>query len=157
MKDFFEARFMEGENLQVRLDNVPFKRISEEDNVNILKAFSEEEIKEAIWDCEGAKSPGRPDGYNFEFIKISWDIVKSDFVRAIQNFENSGLNASFIALIPKVSNPSNLNECRPISLVGCIYKIVAKLLSKRLKRVLLGSLMIDKQLSLRGGAFWIVC
>ncbi|XP_068486365.1 uncharacterized protein [Phaseolus vulgaris] len=96
---------MEGENIQVRLDNIPFNCISEEGNVNISRAFSEEKIKDAIWDCEGLKSP-EPDGYNFEFIKFTWDIVKADFVRAIQNFENSevwpmGLNVSFIALIPK--------------------------------------------------------
>jgi len=131
IKDFFEARFMEGENIQVRLDNIPFNCISEEGNVNISRAFSEEKIKDAIWDCEGLKSL-EPDGYNFEFIKFTWDIVKADFVRAIQNFENSevwpmGLNVSFIALIPKVNNPSNLNEFRPISLIGCIYKIVSKL------------------------------
>lgn len=44
-----------------------------------------------------------------------------------------GSNASFLALIPKVHDPQNLNEYRPISLVGCIYKIVAKLLARRLK------------------------
>jgi len=139
VKDFFEARFLEGENIQVKLDNIPFKRIS------ISKAFSKEEIKEAIWDCEGSKIPG-PGGYNFEFIKFSKDIIKSDFVRAIQNFENpkfwpKGVNASFIAFIPKVNNPSNLNEFSPISLVGCIYKIMSKFLSKRLKKIL------EKQLS----------
>ena len=47
-----------------------------------------------------------------------------------------GCNASFIALIPKVADPQNLNEFRPISLIGCMYKIVAKLLAKRLKKVM---------------------
>ena len=44
-----------------------------------------------------------------------------------------GTNASFIALIPKVKDPHHLNEYRPISLIGCVYKIVAKLLAHRLK------------------------
>ena len=46
-------------------------------------------------------------------------------------------NASFIALIPKVQDPQGLDKYRPtISLIGCIYKIVAKILSRRLKKVL---------------------
>jgi len=40
-----------------------------------------------------------------------------------------GTNASFITLVPKVANPKHLNEFRSISLVGCLYKIVAKILS----------------------------
>jgi len=52
-----------------------------------------------------------------------------------------GCNASFIALIPKVTDPQLLNDYRPISLIGCIYKIVVKLLANRLKKVM--SLIID--------------
>ena len=47
-----------------------------------------------------------------------------------------GTNASFITLVPKIVNPQLLNDFRPISLVGCVYKIVSKILSSRLKRVL---------------------
>ena len=47
-----------------------------------------------------------------------------------------GCNASFIVLIPKVSNPQSLDEYRPVSLIGCMYKIVAKLLANRLKKVM---------------------
>lgn len=88
--------------------------------------------------------------------------MKSDVVREIQDFENTehwskGLNASFIALIPKVNNPSDLNEFRPISLVGCIYKIVSKLLSRRLKKVLLGVIDVRQATFLKGRGLWIVC
>lgn len=38
-------------------------------------------------------------------------------------------NASFIVLIPKKENPVGLNEYRPISLVGCMYKVLAKLIA----------------------------
>ena len=47
-----------------------------------------------------------------------------------------GSNASFITLIPKLKDPQNLCEYRPISLIGCVYKIVAKLLANRLKKVM---------------------
>jgi len=58
-------------------------------------------------------------------------------VRAIISFQSTsfiprGCNASFITLVPKKENPSNLNEFRPISLVGCAYKILSKILANRL-------------------------
>lgn len=53
-----------------------------------------------------------------------------------------GSNASFLALISKVHDPQGLNNYRPISLIGCTYKIVAKVLSSRLKK--LPPYIIDK-------------
>lgn len=43
---------------------------------------------------------------------------------------------AYIALIPKTSNPTSFKDYRPISMVGCIYKIVAKLMAKRLQSVI---------------------
>lgn len=48
----------------------------------------------------------------------------------------SGLNASFITLIPKSVSPVAIEEYRPISLIGGIYKIVAKVLANRLSKVI---------------------
>jgi len=39
-------------------------------------------------------------------------------------------------LLPKKSSPSTLNDYRPISLAGCFYKIISKILAKRLKMTL---------------------
>lgn len=50
-------------------------------------------------------------------------------------FEKS-LNASFIVIIAKREGASGMKNCRPISLVGSIYKIISKVLSIRLKKVL---------------------
>jgi len=47
-----------------------------------------------------------------------------------------GINSTFIVLIPKVDNPQRLNDFRPISLVGSMYKIMAKLLANRLRMVI---------------------
>ena len=43
-------------------------------------------------------------------------------------FEKS-LNATFISIIPKKNDASNIRDFRPISLVGSIYKILAKVLA----------------------------
>jgi len=102
--------------------------------------FREEEIREVVWGCGGEKSPGL-DGINFKFIKAFWHLVKLDVLRFMDEFYVNGIfprggNASFIVLIPKVPNLQSLDEYRPISLIGCMYKIVAKLLANRMKKVM---------------------
>ena len=67
--------------------------------------------------------------------------MKEDICRMVREFHSNGVipkggNASFLVLIPKVENPQHLKQFRPISLIGCCYKILAKILSKRLKEVL---------------------
>ena len=48
----------------------------------------------------------------------------------------SGLNETFICLIPKVKSPQQITEYRPISLCNVSYKIISKVLANRLKRIL---------------------
>lgn len=44
-------------------------------------------------------------------------------------------NSSFITMVPKVQDPLTLNDFQPISLIGCMYKIIAKILAIWLKGV----------------------
>ena len=46
------------------------------------------------------------------------------------------LNATFLSLIPKKVNAVEVKDFRPISLVGSMYKILAKVLANRLSVVL---------------------
>jgi len=117
----------------------------------LVEDISEEEVKFAVWSCESSKSPG-PDGFNFGFLKFYWEILKKDVLKVVNKFADRGSwprgsNASFICLVPKIDNPQHLSDFRPISLVGCLYKIVSKVLSLRLKKV------ISKFINTRQSAF----
>lgn len=46
------------------------------------------------------------------------------------------ITSTFLTFILKSDHPQNLDEYKPICLIGCLYKIVAKLLARRLKVVL---------------------
>lgn len=62
----------------------------------------------------------------------------SKFVPDVFNFRITleGVNKTFITLIPKVKNAKRVGDFRPISLDDVIYKIVAKTLANKLKRIL---------------------
>lgn len=62
-----------------------------------------------------------------------------------------GYNSSFITLIPKLEDPQNLGEFRPISLVGCMYKILTKVLARKVKKVHIMLLMASKVPSWKKG------
>ncbi|GJV30191.1 RNA-directed DNA polymerase, eukaryota, reverse transcriptase zinc-binding domain protein [Tanacetum coccineum] len=63
------------------------------------------------------------------------------FLRRLSNFFTcgeipKGCNSTFIALIPKNPDANMVKDFRPISLIGSIYKIIAKILTNRLVGVL---------------------
>ena len=106
----------------------------------MVQPFNEEEIRCAVWNCGSDKSPGS-DGFNFKFIKHFWKELKPDFLTLIAEFYVNatfpkGGNSSFIALIPKLKDPQSISDFRPISLIGCVYKVIDKLLANRLRKVL---------------------
>ncbi|GKA60514.1 RNA-directed DNA polymerase, eukaryota, reverse transcriptase zinc-binding domain protein, partial [Tanacetum coccineum] len=101
---------------------------------------SNEEIKKAVWDCGIDKSSG-PDGFTFGSYKRFWGLIEQDVVAAVKYFFHSGripkgCNSSFIALIPKIPEAKMVKDFRPISLIGSLYKIIAKILANRLVNVL---------------------
>ncbi|GJU27326.1 cysteine-rich receptor-like protein kinase [Tanacetum coccineum] len=57
---------------------------------------------------------------------------------------SKGCNSSFVTIIPKVTDPIGLGDFHPISLIGCYYKIIAKVLAERIKRVV-GKVVGDVQ------------
>ncbi|GKU89772.1 hypothetical protein SLEP1_g3866 [Rubroshorea leprosula] len=119
---YFQDLFTESNWLRPKLDGINFKQLSHANNESLMAEFSEEEIKNAVWDCEPTKSPG-PDGFNFKFMKAMWEDIKQDIIGYIQEFHargkiEKGANASFIVLIPKIENPQRIEDFRPISLIG---------------------------------------
>ena len=145
--NFFQERFTEQNPCRPTLDGVIFPMIDHNQREGLVAPFSDAEIKDAIWSCDGDKCPG-PDGFNFRFIKEFWGVLKPDFRRFVDEFYAHGSfprgsNASFVALIPKISQPQSLNDYRPISLIGCMYKVIAKLLANWLRTLLDG--LIDER------------
>ncbi|GAU23240.1 hypothetical protein TSUD_172690 [Trifolium subterraneum] len=137
---YFRNHFGNVEWQRPTLDGIEFPRLSQEKADTLTTNFTLAEITEAIKDCDGSKSPG-PDGFNFAFIKEFWDLMKHDVRIMFDQFHGNdclpkSLSSYFLTLIPKVNSPQALGDFRPISLLGCIYKMVAKVLASRLAKVM---------------------
>ena len=76
-----------------------------------------------------ALGPGL-DGFSMAFFHHCWRVVEREVLAVFKEFYQhykfeKSLNATFIALIPKKIDASNIRDFRPISLVGSLYKILA--------------------------------
>jgi len=148
MFSHFTSHFKSRRVERPSMASLQFQSLSYGESTSLVKPFSMEEVKAAVWDCDNFKRPG-PDGVTFGFIKEFWNIICDDVMRFLVEFHRNGLltkgiNNTFIALIPKVDSPQRLNDFRPISLVGSMYKILAKVLANRL-RLVIGSVISDVQ------------
>lgn len=144
---YFVALFAEVGWERPTLDGISFPLASNTLVEQLSGPFIIDELEAAVMSSDGNKAPG-PDGYNFNFIKEFWDIIKGDVSSMFEEFfMNSklpkGLTSYFLALVPKISCPQWLMDYHPISLLGCLYKILAKVLASRLKKVL-RSLIINR-------------
>ncbi|GJX99225.1 RNA-directed DNA polymerase, eukaryota [Tanacetum coccineum] len=115
-------------------------RLSSDQVQDLERPVTYEEVKRAVWDCGTNKSPG-PDGFSFEFYRKYWTTIDDDVFQAVRDFFVNGhfprgCNSSFIALIPKIQDAKFVKDFRPISLIGSVYKIIAKILANRLCLVL---------------------
>ncbi|GKU90856.1 hypothetical protein SLEP1_g4800 [Rubroshorea leprosula] len=129
MANHFENLFKEENWQHPTLDGIEFNKISAEEGLVLEAQFNEEEEM--------------------------WEVLKGDILGFVDDFHKNGklvrrINSSFIVLVPKVDNPQRIDEFRPISLVGAMYKIIAKLLAHRLSSVLNG-IIGENQMAFLGG------
>ncbi|CAL5362434.1 unnamed protein product [Camellia sinensis] len=149
--DYFKNLFSKGDyqHLDHWANTTPVK-FTKEDNDGFLKPLSNLEIFQAVKDIGAFKAPGK-DGIPAIFYHKYWNLVgKSvcDFINLC--FHNNSvpdqINETIIVLIPKIDNPENIKQFRPISLCNVTYKIISKIIVGRL-RPLLDSLVSHNQCS----------
>ena len=123
------------------IDSVDIPKLSDEDQQLLEKDLTLEELKEAVSSFSDNKTPGE-DGFTKEFYETFFDLIWIDLIKSYNAaFQNGSLSVSqrrgTITLIPKQDeNLSELSNWRPISLLNVDYKILTKVLSRRLQTIL---------------------
>lgn len=115
-------------------------RVSDSSNALLIHPPDDLEIREAVFAIHGDKAPG-PDGFSANFFQGFWDIVGEEVCRDIKSFFSSSTllrrhNETHVRLIPKIKSPKTVLDYRPIALCSTHYKIIAKILCRRLKPIL---------------------
>ena len=134
---FYKNLYEEIEGWRPLVEGLEFDRIGNLEGVCLERKFEREEILQAISDLDGDKAPS-PDGFMMAFYHHCWKVVENNVLAVFEEFFHhckfkKSLNATFIALIPIKNDVSNISDFRPISLVGSVYKILAKVLANCLR------------------------
>lgn len=133
---FHEPLYSDEDFHMPTLESLQFSSISLDLKQWLESEFEEKEITKVLNDCAGDKAHASDD--YIAFVKPSWSFLHKKFCSILSELHrrdrlHKEINAIFLTLIPKVPNPSNLKGSKPISLVGCIYKLLAKVLANRSK------------------------
>ncbi|CAN0912862.1 LINE-1 retrotransposable element ORF2 protein [Linum grandiflorum] len=108
-------------------------------NYKLLRPFTGEEIKEALFQMGATKTPGI-DGFPALFFQKNWNTLAPRLIEELTQFLHQGsfpeeLNKMIITLLPKVRKPETPKDYRPISLCSMLYKILSKTIANRLKPI----------------------
>ena len=102
---------------------------------------SEEECTNALKDFDNNKTPGT-DGLPAEFYRFFWPDICHELLASYNFASQHGMlsisqRRVIISLIPKKSKDKTILEnLRPISLLNVDYKILTKVITKRIEKVL---------------------
>lgn len=145
---YFETMFTATTTEEQLSDRISFRCITDEQSYALVQPVNEEEIKEAVFAMYPDKSPGI-DGFNPCFFQVYWLIVKQDVVDFCKNFFDHGVlpenvNRTLVCLIPKVKQPKQVSNLRPISLCNVLMRIMSKVMANRL-RPCLNSVIYEQQ------------
>lgn len=109
-------------------------------NEILIQPVSKEEVKEAVFSTKPSSAPGS-DGMTGLFYQRYWDVVGSQVKMEVHNFFDQGTftcewNYTQLCLLPNIVKLIRMSDLRPISLCSVLYKVMSKVMVKRLQSFL---------------------
>ena len=122
--------------------------VTQEQNDALLRPFTIEEVYQALQDTPKSKDPG-PEGFTSDFFHYCWPMIRTEVWEILEDSRTTGevlraFNATFLALIPKEGQANKPKQYRPIALCNVIYKLLTKVIARRLKPILLNIISPEK-------------
>ncbi|RYR72172.1 hypothetical protein Ahy_A02g006385 [Arachis hypogaea] len=141
IEEHFDALFTPSNNRNCEsvISKIP-ARVTESMNRELTSKVTDEEIRKAVFSMGSLKAPGL-DGLNGLFYQKYWEIIKKEVCAVVREFFTNGvlpeeISETTVVLTPKVKDPEELNQLRPISCCNFIYKIITRVIVLRLKGLL---------------------
>jgi hypothetical protein len=139
-KDLFtEPSLNRSEAIAKITQNVP-SLVTKEKNSALLWPITIEEVDQVLQDTPKSKDPG-PDDFTSDFFHHCWPMIRMEVWEIIEDSRATGqvlqaLNTTFLTLIPKEGQVHHPKQFRPIALCSVIYKLLTKVIARRLKPIL---------------------
>ena len=140
--DYYKGLFGPSEDNTISLqenltDDIP--QVSSAENDTLISPFSEQEIREAVFQMEHNKAPG-PDGFLTEFYQVFWEVIKKDLLALFSDFCEEKLpffclNFGVTSIIPKTNDAKKIQQYRPICVLNVSFKIFTKVGTNRINKV----------------------
>ena len=116
------------------------RSITNEMNEELTKVIMEEEIQQVLHSFQNRKIPS-PDGFTLEFFIGFYGKIKEDILAVVKEYWKSrkvlgSFNSTFITPIPKKHKTKTFDDFMPIACCNMIYKVIAKMISQRVKPVM---------------------
>ena len=120
----------------------------------LVAPISAEEIISALQAFPNDKVSG-PDEYTKEFFVAAWPVVGAEFIISVQSFFifgflPTGVNATILSLIPKTEEVQTMRDYRPIACYNFLYKVISKVLARRLKSILPEAIEQNQSVFIKG-------
>ncbi|XP_075093694.1 uncharacterized protein LOC142173014 [Nicotiana tabacum] len=116
------------------------KILTHQQQIELCAEVTDHEIYDGLKGIGSDKAPGI-DGYNAEFFKRAWPVIREEVYVAVKDFFHTGvmylaINCTTITLLPKILNPVTIKDFRPIACCTVLYKLISKVIAGRLKRIM---------------------
>ena len=111
--------------------------IDEEARDQLDHSISITELQDAVQRGKNKKSPG-PDGICNEFYKLTWDYCKENILQIVNCMFTEGActrqqKHGSIVCLPKSQYPITPEDYRPLTLLNTDYKLLTRIIARRLK------------------------
>ena len=113
--------------------------VADHENELLCENITEQELKQALKETKSGKAPGK-DGLGYQFYKLFYSEISETLLGAMNEMIKKGADKTqtlaVITLVPKKGDPEKLENWRPISLLPCDTRLVSKILTNRLKKII---------------------
>ena len=116
--------------------------------------LTRDELKKSIQEQNKNGSPGI-DGLTQRFYEWAWDTIEDDFHEVMNNCYlakemTESMKTAIVTLIPKKGDTKQISNWRPVSLLTIDYKILAKIITKRLQDDIINKISLEQKCALKG-------
>ena len=139
-------------DLQDQFLNKYFPTVSPKEEGNFF--ISSDDIWESL-SSQNKKSSPASDGLTPKFYIWAWELIESDLCEVINNCYlyrsmSKSMRTATVTLLPKKGNLKKLENWRPISLLNTDYKILSKIITKRLTDDLENRISKEQKCAIKG-------